>query len=87
MTRSKWKGPYVNPTLLLKINKNKQTNEIKTMSRNSEILPNFVSKTFALHNGNSYNSFIILEEMVGHKFGEFSFTRKRYFFKKNIKKK
>jgi len=86
MTRAKWKGPYVDPTLFNEINSN-QTKEIKITQRSSEILLNFVGKSFAIYTGNSYTIINVSEEMVGHKFGEFAFTRKRYVFKKKSNNK
>ena len=81
MTRAKWKGPYVDPTLLNNVNRFDLKSEIQTTSRNSEILPNFVDKTFKIHTGNSYTTVLVSDEMIGHKFGEFAFTRKRFIFK------
>jgi len=78
MTRSVWKGPFVHPSLLKKIDKLKGvTNKkpIKTWSRNSTIIPDFVGHSFMIHNGKSFISITISEEMVGHKLGEFSPTR------------
>lgn len=83
MKRSKWKRPCVDPTLVNKINNKNLKNEIKTKSRSSEILPNFVGKSFNVHNGNSYTIILVTNEMIGYKFGEFSFTRKKFVFKKN----
>jgi len=82
MARAKWKGPYVDPTLLNNVNSFDLKSEIQTTSRNSEILPNFVDKTFKIHTGNSYTTVLVSDEMIGHKFGEFAFTRKRFIFKK-----
>jgi len=82
MARSKWKGLYVDPTLLNNVNNFDFKSEIQTTFRNSEILPNFVNKTFKIHTGNSYTTILVSEEMIGHKFGEFAFTRKRFIFKK-----
>jgi len=81
MTRSKWKGPFVSPALLSKI-KIYKNNQLKIASRNSEILPNFIGKSFKIHIGNFYKTLTISERMIGHKFGEFAFTRKRCVFKK-----
>lgn len=83
MKRSKWKRPYIGSTLIKKIRENSLNREIKTTSRKSEILPSFVDKTFNVHNGNGYTTVQVTNEMIGHKFGEFSFTRKRFTFKKN----
>ena len=79
MTRGIWKGPFVHPSLLKKIDKLKdQTKKvpIKTWSRNSTIIPEFVGHSFLIHNGKSFIPITISEEMVGHKLGEFSPTRK-----------
>ena len=79
MTRGVWKGPFVHPSLLKKVDKLKdQTRKtpIKTWSRNSTIIPEFVGHSFLIHNGKSFIPITISEEMVGHKLGEFSPTRK-----------
>jgi len=78
MSRSIWKGPFVDPSLLKKIEKSKdQTNRqpIKTWSRKSTIIPEFVGHSFLIHNGKKFIPIKISEEMVGHKLGEFSPTR------------
>ncbi len=78
MTRSVWKGPFVDPSLLKKIDKQKnQSNKtpIKTWSRKSTIIPEFVGYSFLIHNGKKFIPIKISEEMVGHKLGEFSPTR------------
>ena len=78
MTRSVWKGPFVHPSLLKKIDKLKASpnkKPIKTWSRNSTIIPDFVGHSFAIHNGKSFIPITISEEMVGHKLGEFAPTR------------
>ena len=77
MTRSVWKGPFVHPSLLKKIDKLKESpnkKPIKTWSRNSTIIPDFVGHSFMIHNGKSLQ-ITISEEMVGHKLGEFAPTR------------
>ena len=79
MTRGVWKGPFVHPSLLKKIDKIKDKSKkqpIKTWSRNSTIIPEFVGHSFLIHNGRSFIPITISEEMVGHKLGEFSPTRK-----------
>ena len=79
MARSIWKGPFVHPSLLKKIDKLKDkgnSKPIKTWSRNSTIIPDFVGHSFLIHNGKSFIPITISEEMVGHKLGEFSPTRK-----------
>ena len=78
MSRSIWKGPFVDPNLIKKVEKLKdQTNKapIKTWSRKSTIIPEFVGHSFLIHNGKKFIPIKISEEMVGHKLGEFSPTR------------
>ncbi len=78
MSRSIKKGPYVQPSLLNKIQKIKDSGKrdvIKTWSRRSMITPDFVGLTFAVHNGRKFISVFITENMVGHYLGEFSPTR------------
>jgi len=78
MSRSIKKGPWVDPKLLKKISKLKFGDKtiIKTWSRDSMISPEMVGFTFGVHNGKTHISVTIIEEMVGHRLGEFSFTRK-----------
>lgn len=77
MSRSSKKGPYVDPKLLKKIAKSKPGSAvIKTWSRDSEIAPEMVGFTFAVHNGKTFMEVTIVEEMVGHRLGEFAPTRK-----------
>ena len=79
MSRSVWKGPYVDPSLLKKVEKLKgQTTSapIKTWARKCTIIPEFVGHSFLIHNGKIFIPITISEEMVGHKLGEFSPTRK-----------
>ena len=81
MARSVWKGPFVDGYLLKKADKVRESgrNEvIKTWSRRSTILPQFVGLTFGVHNGNKFIPASVSEDMVGHKFGEFSPTRTYY---------
>ena len=78
MSRSIWKGPFVDPSLIKKVEKLKgQVNKppIKTWSRKSSIIPEFVGCSFLIHNGKKFIPSKISEEMVGHKLGEFSPTR------------
>ena len=78
MTRSVWKGPFVDIHLIKKAEKTSQSgrNEvIKTWSRRSTILPQFVGLTFGVYNGQKFVPVNVTEHMVGHKFGEFSPTR------------
>ena len=79
MARSLKKGPYVEASLLKKVQKLNEDNKktvIKTWSRRSTIFPEFVGHTLAVHNGKDFIPVYITEEMVGHKLGEFSQTRK-----------
>ncbi len=78
MGRSVKKGPFVDERLLKKVLKQKETgdkNPIRTWSRSSTIIPEFVSHTFLVHNGKSFHKLFIVEDMVGHKIGEFAPTR------------
>lgn len=78
MARSLKKGPYVDPRLLEKISKVKKGDKtiIKTWSRNSTITPEMVGLNFGVHNGKDHIQVFVVENMVGHKLGEFSPTRK-----------
>jgi len=76
--RSIKKGPFVDAKLLKKVEKmqrEKKKKPIKTWSRRSTVMPEFVGVTFAVHNGNKFIPVYITEEMVGHKLGEFAPTR------------
>ena len=78
MARSVWKGPFVDGSLIKKVEKASQTvrsEVIKTWSRRSTILPQFVGLTFGVYNGKKFIPVNVTEEMVGHKLGEFSPTR------------
>ena len=78
MARAVWKGPFVEESLIKKVEKQKnETNRkpIKTWSRKSTIIPEFVGHSFLIHNGKKFIPIKISEEMVGHKLGEFSPTR------------
>jgi len=78
MSRSIWKGPFVDPSLISKVEKLKNDSNrppIKTWSRKSTIIPEFVGFSFLIHNGKKFIPIKISEEMVGHKLGEFSPTR------------
>ena len=81
MARSVWKGPFVDGHLLKKADKVRESgrNEvIKTWSRRSTIMPQFVGLTIGVHTGNKFIPVSVSEEMVGHKLGEFSPTRTYY---------
>jgi small subunit ribosomal protein S19 len=78
MSRSVKKGPFIDDHLQKKVddaNKTGQKKVIKTWSRRSTILPEFVGHTFAVHNGNKFIPVYVTENMVGHKLGEFAPTR------------
>jgi small subunit ribosomal protein S19 len=78
MVRSVWKGPFVEASLLKKADTARSSGRhdvIKIWSRRSTILPQFVGLTFGVYNGQKHVPVAINEEMVGHKFGEFSPTR------------
>lgn len=78
MTRSLKKGPYLDEKLLKKIEDKKpaDTGVIKTWARNSQISPEMVGFTFGVHNGRVHVDVLVTEEMVGHRLGEFSPTKK-----------
>ena len=78
MARSVWKGPFVEGSLIKKAEKARgsvRSEVIKTWSRRSTILPQFVGLTFGVHNGHKHVPVAVTEDMIGHKFGEFSPTR------------
>ncbi|TCV83751.1 30S ribosomal protein S19 [Sulfurirhabdus autotrophica] len=78
MARSIKKGPFVDAHLLKKIETVRATNDkrpVKTWSRRSTVLPDFVGLTIAVHNGKQHIPVFVSENMVGHKLGEFSLTR------------
>jgi small subunit ribosomal protein S19 len=78
VARSVWKGPFVDGYLLKKAEAVRQSGRkevIKTWSRRSTILPQFVGFTFGVYNGKKFVPVLVTEDMVGHKFGEFSPTR------------
>jgi small subunit ribosomal protein S19 len=81
MSRSIKKGPFIDIHLSLKVEKANESGSrkvIKTWSRRSEISPEMVGLTFAVHNGKKFIPVFVSENMVGHKFGEFSPTRTFY---------
>ena len=78
MARSVWKGPFVEESLIKKVEKQKldpKKMPIKTWSRKSTIIPEFIGVSFLIYNGKKFIPIKISEEMVGHKLGEFSPTR------------
>jgi small subunit ribosomal protein S19 len=81
MARSIKKGPFVDDHLMKKVEQAQESGSkkvIKTWSRRSDILPEMVGLTFAVHNGNKFIPVYVSENMVGHKLGEFSPTRTYY---------
>ena len=91
MARSIKKGPYVDFSLLKKADavkaEGKANKVIKTWSRRSTILPEFIGLTFAVHNGKKFIPVFVTDNMVGHKLGEFSLTRTFYGHGADKKKK
>jgi small subunit ribosomal protein S19 len=83
MTRSLWKGPFIDGSLI----KQPTKGQIRIWSRRSVILPQFIHERVVVYNGKSFVPVQITEDMVGHKFGEFAMTRKRAVHKKKVKKK
>ena len=78
MPRSIWKGPFVDGYLLKKAEAARTSSRndiIKTWSRRSTVLPQFVGLTFAVYNGHKFIPVLVTEDMIGHKMGEFSPTR------------
>jgi len=78
MARSVWKGPFVEESLIKKVEKQKldpKKMPIKTWSRKSTIIPEFIGVSFLIYNGKKFIPVTISEDMVGHKLGEFSQTR------------
>ena len=78
MGRSVKKGPFVDDHLMDKVQQAKETNSrkvIKTWSRRSDVIPDMVGMTFAVHNGKKFIPVFVTENMVGHKLGEFAPTR------------
>ncbi|MDA0306084.1 MAG: 30S ribosomal protein S19 [Proteobacteria bacterium] len=81
MPRSIWKGPFIDGYLLKKaevLRSSRGNNVIKTWSRRSTVLPQFVGLTFGVYNGRKFVPVLVTEDMIGHKLGEFSPTRLYY---------
>lgn len=81
MSRSVWKGPFFDRYLMKKaetVRASGRSDVIKTWSRRSTIIPQFVGLTFGVHNGKKFVPVMVSENMVGHKFGEFAPTRTYY---------
>jgi len=79
-SRSSWKGPLIKNNILSKIKHCKSP--IKIFSRDSSITPVCVGLKFLIHNGKSFSPLLVTSNMIGYKFGEFSFTRKKFKFNK-----
>ena len=78
MSRAVWKGPFVEESLMKKVDNykaNSKKSPIKTWSRKSTIIPDFVGVSFLIYNGKKFIPITVSEDMVGHKLGEFSPTR------------
>lgn len=78
MSRSVWKGPFVDRHVLKKVETARSSTKkevIKTWSRRSTILPHMVGLTFGVHNGNKFIPVLVTDNMIGHKLGEFAPTR------------
>lgn len=78
MARSVWKGPFVEKSLLKKVEEARASGKntvIKTWSRRSTILPNMIGLTFGVHNGHKFIPVLVSDQMIGHKLGEFAPTR------------
>ena len=86
MGRSTWKEKYVSNDLLQTLTNKKKINGLKICSRSSTILEPFIGYEVQIHNGKSFKKLKIRKEMVGHKFGEFAWTRKYPEHKKKKKK-
>lgn len=81
MARSVWKGPFLDRYLLKKaetVRASGRKEVIKTWSRRSTVVPQFVGLTFGVHDGRKFIPVFVTEEMIGHKFGEFALTRTYY---------
>ncbi|NQZ14457.1 MAG: 30S ribosomal protein S19 [Alphaproteobacteria bacterium] len=81
MSRSVWKGPFIDRHLLKKVEKfraGELKGVVKTWSRRSTILPQMVGITFGVHNGNKFIPVLVTDNMIGHKLGEFAPTRTYY---------
>ena len=75
MSRSCWKGPFIEKSLLTKIIKSQTKKALTVRCRSTTILPSFIDKNFMVYNGKQWSLLTITDKMVGHKFGEFAPTR------------
>ncbi|KFY35961.1 hypothetical protein V494_05445 [Pseudogymnoascus sp. VKM F-4513 (FW-928)] len=79
-------GPHIVPLPIVRYAQGEKVVPIRTQQRSATILPNFVGLKFQVHNGKVYHDVTITEDMVGHKLGEFSTTRKRFTYKQSKNK-
>jgi ribosomal protein S19 len=88
MKRVKWKGPFIQHNLLKQIKNFKMfsKNSIKTVSKNSMILPSFIGAALQVYNGKTFMVLKVVDDMVDHKVGEFIATRKQFSYKKKKNK-
>jgi len=88
MNRVIWKGPYIENNLLKKVRVSNSVlnNNVKTISKNSILLPKFFGLTLQIYNGKTFITIKITNEMIGHKLGEFVSTRKQFSYKKKKNK-
>ncbi|EMF09379.1 mitochondrial ribosomal protein S19 [Sphaerulina musiva SO2202] len=86
LARSVWKGPHIVPLPIARPKAGVRMPPIRTQARSATILPNFVNLIFQVYNGKVYHDVRITEDMVGHKLGEFSPTRKRFMYKQTKNK-
>ncbi|KAF2761908.1 ribosomal protein S19/S15 [Pseudovirgaria hyperparasitica] len=84
--RSAWKVPNIVALPIVRPKAGEKLQPIRTQARSATILPNFVGLRFQIHNGLVYHELTVTEDMVGHKLGEFSPTRKRFSYKRTANK-
>jgi small subunit ribosomal protein S19 len=75
MSRSSWKGPFIEKSLLTKVIKSQKKKALAVRCRSTTILPAFIDKNFMVYNGKQWSLLTVTDKMVGHKFGEFAPTR------------
>lgn len=87
MNRPEWKGPYICENKINQIKNLKKTYNALVVPRDTKIFPRFLGLSVKVHNGKKYTEITVIEEMLGHRFGEFSSTRGKFSFKKKKSKK
>ena len=87
MNRPQWKGPYICENKINLIKNLKKPYNALAVPRDTKIFPKFLGLTVKIHNGKKYTEITVVEEMLGHRFGEFSSTRGKFSFKKKKSKK